>query len=239
MAIELLQAEAHVVQVPIEAFISLADAGIPGGDLAVRELDERHIQDLVNSDNSTWPALKAANANVGLILVDGYHRREAGRRKGEATIATLVQPYATIQDVIEAAFRANLAHGLKASDENRGDYVFWLHITYPEMSQEDIARRSGMSQPAVSKAIAKREALLRDAALEEMGVKQQFDTERACKQFSKRVIKFVGEVEMMSDEDLLKYMQSTVKQEDRAKLARVGQLLLDAYGQKTKLRQFV
>jgi hypothetical protein len=119
--------------------ISLKDAGIPGGALVVRDLDEVHVQRLVNSDVARWPAIKVTATTRGYLLIDGYHRQEAAIRKGESLIPAVIGRYASLEDVIEAAFRANLFHSKQASEKTRSDYAYWLHCTYQQMSQEEIA----------------------------------------------------------------------------------------------------
>jgi transcriptional regulator with XRE-family HTH domain len=227
----LLQDEPATAKLPVRDLFSLKDSGIPGAELAMRDLDELHVQRLVNSDFTRWPAIKVTATTAGHLLIDGYHRQEAAIRKNEPLIPAVIQRYATLQDVVEAAFRANLFHGKQASEESRGNYAYWLYCTYKGISQEEIAARTGISQPAVSKAIAKREQLLRDAMLEAMGegVKEQLQTERTCKQFTRQVIRFVSGVEAMNEEDLLHALQLSAKPQDREKLIRVGQLLVNAY----------
>lgn len=224
----LLQEERRSIKVHISDLILLTD--IPGAEIAVRPINEAHVQSLVKSDISTWPAIKLAPANVGLLLFDGYQRLEAAIRKGESILDAVIHSYATMTDVIDAAFRADFTHGWKASEQRLGDYAFWLHRTFEKMSQEEIALRAAMSQPGVSKAIAKRLEEIREAELLAQGIEKPIDVERVCKQFSRRVVRFVGEVETFSDEDLLKNIQASVKEKDQGKLARMGRLLVQAYG---------
>jgi hypothetical protein len=226
MSLILLQEETRAVTVKLQNLITLEKSGIPGGDFAMRELDESHVLDLVSSDRSTWPAIRIAAADIGPILVDGRHRVVAATRQGATTLDAILQSYQTENDVIDAAFRANLCHGLKASEETRGDYAYWLHATYPGMKQEEIAKRAQITQSTVSKAIAKREAVLRNKALEEMGLNEEFATEQAFKQFFRRAVKFVAKVDTIQEDEFRHYIQASVKQEDRKKLARIGQILV-------------
>jgi ParB-like chromosome segregation protein Spo0J len=228
----LLQEETRAVTVKIGSIITLENSGITGGDFAMRELDEQHVQDLVNSDRNKWPAIKIAATSIGPILTDGYHRLEAAIRQGATALDAILQSYETENDIIEAAFRANLSHGLKASQETRGDYAYWLHISYPDMSQQEIAARAQITQSVVSKAIAKREALLRDKELEDMGVKEEFDAQQSWKKFSKRILRFYTEVSAMNDTELIQIIQSSVKPSEREKLVHIAKLLVLAYGGK-------
>lgn len=229
------QEEPKTIKLAVRDLISLKDAQLPGSELAMRPLDEVHVQRLVESSVERWPAVtvapvKAGGTRIIYLLIDGYHRREAATRKQEPVLLAVVQRYHTVQDIVDAAFRANLTHGKLASEQTRGDYAYWLHSTYNEMSQEEIARRTGISQAAVSKAIAKREKLLRDAALEALGegVKEQVEAERTCKQLTRQVLRFVKEVKAIKDEDLLRFLQASIKPRDAQQLARIGQLLIDA-----------
>lgn len=222
------QEEARAVKLHISELIPLGKTDIPGAELAQRPIHESYVQGLMQSDSSTWPAIIVAAANIGFILVDGYQRQEAAIRNNVAILDAVVKPYADANEMIDEAFRSDLTHGLKASEQRKGDYAFWLACTFPTMTQEQIAKCTMMTQAGVSKAIAQREAALREAGLEE-DVRQQLATERTFKQFSRRLVRFIGEVGKVSDEDLLKSLQASIKkEEDWSKLARVGHLLVQA-----------
>lgn len=92
---------------------------------------------------------------AGYLIIDGYHRWEVAKRRQSRALKAICRAYHNENEVIEAAFRANLSHGLKASTKTRGDYAYWLHITSPEMPQNEIARQVGIMQGAVSKALAR------------------------------------------------------------------------------------
>jgi hypothetical protein len=61
------------------------------------------------------------------------------------------------------------------------------------------------------------------------GVKEQFEMERVCKQFSRQVVRFVSGIEAMNEEDLLHALQLSARPQDREKFMRVGQLLVNVY----------
>lgn len=53
--------------------------------------------------------------------------------------------------------------------------------------------------------------------------------ERVCKQISRQVIRFVSEIEVMNEEDLIHVSQLSGKRQDREKPVRVGRLQVNAY----------
>ncbi len=209
-------------------FISLRDAGVAGGAFAMRELDQNHVETLVHSDATTWPPVQVTLATCGYIIIDGYHRWTAAQLKRLKAIRASSKTYHSEQEVVEAAFRANLQHGLKASAQTRGDYAYWLHLSYPTMGQIEIARRVGISQAMVSKAIAKREAEARCAeAVEEMTPEAQSRRiKKSCRRFMQVAVQFLNEVEALSDQELVELFKAVMrKSEDREQLVRIGQVL--------------
>lgn len=248
--LELLPDKEERISLSPYDLISLKDAGIRGGTFAMRELDQQNLESLALSDPKTWPPIKVTLSTMGYILLDGYHRWEISKRNQLDRLLAKCQPFANENDVIEAAFRANLHHGLKASAENRSDYVYWLHLTYPEMEQAEIATRACVTQSTVSKAIARREEELRKARLQdeaELDEKtRKHQVKKYCRSFTRGALRFLDEVDGLDDDELIRTLQNVVKKgEDKARLARVGRLLssdASALTQATaplRLRQFV
>jgi ParB-like chromosome segregation protein Spo0J len=220
--------------------VSLKDAGIRGGTFAMRELDQENLESLALSDPKTWPPIKVTLSIRGYILIDGYHRWEIAKRKQLDRLLATVEAFASENDVIEAAFRANLHHGLKASAENRSDYAYWLHLTYPAMEQAEIAQRVGVLQSTVSRAIARREEELRNARQEEEPDEQAHKRliKKSCKSFTRVALRFLNEVNDLDDAELMQALQAVVKtREDKARLARIGRLLTSE--SPLRLRSFV
>lgn len=209
--------------------ISLKDVGIRGGAFAMRALGQENLESLMLSDPATWPAIKVTLSTQGYILIDGYHRWEIAKRRQLGRMLAICEPFAHENDVIEAAFRANLHHGLKASSENKSDYAYWLHITYPDMEQLEIAQRVGITQSTVSKAIARREEEIRRARQQEEGVDEKTRkslVKKSCRSFTRGAIRFLEEVKGLDDAELIQALQEVVKRsDDRAKLTRIGRLL--------------
>jgi ParB-like chromosome segregation protein Spo0J len=159
-----LEEDREDVIIKIDELISLEDAGIADADLAHRELDQEHLETLILSNPRTWPAILITKTDRGYVIIDGYHRREAAIDKKLDEIKATSQTYTSEQEIVEATFRANLTHGLKASAESRSNYAYWLHKTFPKMLQKDIAEKCGIKQSSVSIAIARREAVAGAAA---------------------------------------------------------------------------
>ncbi len=211
--------------------ISLKDAGVSGGAFAMRELDDGNLESLLLSDPATWPPVNVTLSVRGYILINGYHRWEIAKRLQLERIRATCEPFTNENDVIEAAFRANLHHGLKANSENKSDYVYWLHRAYPEMEQEEIARRAEVTQSTVSKAISRREEEAKRARQEEAGAEVDEKTrksliKKSCRSFTRGALRFIEEVDGLDDGELIQILQNVVKKgEDKAKLARIGRLL--------------
>lgn len=151
---ELLR-EDRVLSLDLHTLLTLRDVGLPAE--AQRDLSQEHIDTLMGSDPLDWPPINVTKMSRGFLITDGNHRREAATKLGRTEIRAKCTTYHIINDVIEAAFSANLTHGLPASHKTRSDYAYWLHKTYPDMLQTEIAQRVHLKQPTVSGAIQRRE----------------------------------------------------------------------------------
>jgi hypothetical protein len=221
---QLVQAQhENMVLSPVE-IISLEEAGIPGGAFAMRELDREHLESLDLSDNRKWPNILVTLSSRGYVLIDGYHRWEVAKRHDWELKATC-KAFSNEQDIIEAAFRANLKHGLKANAQTKGDYAYWLHLTYPQLEQTEIASRVGITQGAVSKAIARREAAAKQAEEDYSEHDESERIKKDCKKFARSAIRFIKEFGSLDDEELSRAILSSVRGEDKVHLERVGRLL--------------
>jgi hypothetical protein len=152
--VTLLPDEQSKILVPLNDLLSLQDAHIAGADLAQRPLNEAHVISLMMADPTSVPAIVLTHTEeYNLIIIDGYHRLEAAKRRKQATILANIRAFQTENELIEAAFEANLQHGLPASTTTRSDYVYWLFRTYPALSQKEIARRVGVKPSTVNVAL--------------------------------------------------------------------------------------
>jgi hypothetical protein len=239
MAVTFIQETRSSLVVSVTNLLSLEEAGIAAGAYAMRTLDEEHLEALALSDHTKWPPVLVTRCQEGYILIGGYHRREALKRKGIDEITAICKAFEHENDIVEAAFRDNLTHGLRANSETRSDYAYWLFLTYPEMSQTEIAERAGISQSGVNKAIARREKLARGEAVESTA-EEAIDTVKVCQQFVKRVVKFIDTVSAVDHDELLFVIQDAMKNEqEKEKLMTLHQVFLDLFKpNKTTLSQF-
>lgn len=171
MAIQFYQGAGVPESVQMSELISLEDAGFEDAIFCWRGIDQEEIEHLVNSDISEWPAIEVVNCNVNgqvrKAIVDGYHRWEAARRKKVSIIQARAGNYASEEEVIEAAFRANMRNGRGASTGERSQYALWLYWQDPsdKPNLSAIARKVGLNQSTVSRYI-NRELKRLDAAEE-------------------------------------------------------------------------
>jgi predicted transcriptional regulator len=216
----------HTLLSPFD-LISLQDAKVSGGTLAMRDLNKEHLERLVLSDPKGWPDIKVTLCSAGYIVIDGYHRWAASKVKQLKGLYATCETYQSENEIIEAAFRANLFHGQQASQETRGDYAYWLHLMNPTMEQTEIARRVGISQAAVSKAIAKREQEARPEG-EMLPEEYKKLLKKTCRRFMRTAVHFLDEVEGLEDQELAEMFNAVMKRdEDKAKFAQVARLLSD------------
>jgi hypothetical protein len=243
---ELLPDQIDAILLSPYDLIPLKDTGIRGGSIAMRPLNQENLESLLVSDPHEWPPVKVTKTTIGYVLIDGNHRREVAKRRDLDQLLATCEPFTNENDVVEAAFQANLRRGLPASSENKSDYAYWLHVTYPELEQAEIAERVGVTQSTVSKAIARREEEVRRARQGEEEVDEKTRrslVKKSCRSFARGALRFLMEVDGLDDEDLIQILQAVVKSaEDKAKLARIGRLLnTDDTTQTTaplRLRQF-
>jgi|SRR5579872_1153551 len=214
--------------------ISLKDARIPGGAYAMRPLNAIHVDQLVDSNPEKWPAILVTRwpGVDGYIVIDGYHRWRAAQIKDLQLIRAVEVTYKDTNQIIDAAFRANMTHGLKASISTRGDYAFWLHVTFPTYPQDEIAKRAGLTQGTVSRAIAKREQALHEAEDQQQHEERYIDPKqqrrvarRAVRRFARDAVRFAEQVAYVEDEaELAALLAKTLKPEEQARIARLARL---------------
>ncbi len=149
----------------VDELLTLADAGIEDADLAMRrmKLNPEYIEALKASNPRDWDSIFVTNTDRGHILYDGRHRREAIIEKKLKEIKATCQQFANEQELIEAAFEANLTHGQPLTFENRSDYVYVLHKHHPEWTQKQLAAKAHVAQSTVSEAIARRAKIEQEA----------------------------------------------------------------------------
>ncbi len=231
--VHLLPPEQEHLHLPLTELLRL-DEQIPAAVVAMRPLNQAHVQQLAASEMAQWPEILVVRCDAGYLVVDGNHRWQAAQIKQAATIQAHCQSFPDERAVIDAAFRSNLIHGLQASPSTRGAYACWLHTTFPTLSQEKIARLTGLTQGAVSKALAKQAARLQESDARDPS---QASEKQAVRRFLTVALRFLSDVEQLSDEELLHLLAL----EDRAKLGRLARLLGPAPigAGSLRLRQFL
>lgn len=149
-----------ILQLPLERAIALDKSPIPNAIAAMRPINQVNLDSLLEvEDASQLPPIEVVLIKEGYIILDGYHRYERAKTKGEETIPAIARTYNSEYDVLNFAFSANIKHGLSANPTTRTAYALWLHIT-PDangdtLSMREAARRAGISHVAVSKAYKK------------------------------------------------------------------------------------
>ena len=205
---------------------NLEDIGIAGTDLARRDLDEEHVYQLVLSDSDDWPEVLVTKTDRGYALMDGYHRREAARKKGMKELRAESRAYESENDVIEATFEANIKHGLKLSEENRSNYAYWLHITYPDMTQKDIADRCKIKQATVSRALARRAKPKVAPGAKSDEEKRREHARRTASRLTHDAVTLFSDINEMSEsEQRAAILESLGSVEDRDKILKIAQLI--------------
>ncbi len=123
---------------------------VPDEDYQPRSggLDVAHVALLAASDPATWPPLLVSPIGDGRYnIIDGFHRHAAAQRLGLDVLPCLVDEGAGYPE----AAAANLRHGLPLSLADRKDYAVWLRKHEPHLSQRQIASRTTLSQPTISR----------------------------------------------------------------------------------------
>lgn len=126
------------------------------GYLTRRVLDKKNIEMLVVSELKNVPPIELVSTNKGMVVIDGYHRWEAAKKLKLETISGITRTFSNVNEVIEAAFKANIKHGKQASTVTRSQYAWWLWLSNNgKLSEGEIARRVGISYNAVHQYIKK------------------------------------------------------------------------------------
>lgn len=149
------------VALPLDKFIKLDECEIPNAKICIRELDENHLESIIELEANELPPVEIVLVKNGAILLDGYHRFERAKRKGETTLNAISRTYTSEYDVLNFAFSANLKHGLPANKLSRTTYGLWLYVTPnnegKNISLREASRIAGISHVALSNALKRME----------------------------------------------------------------------------------
>ncbi len=118
------------------------------------ELDSGLILDYVEAiqAGATFPPVTVFHDGDASYLADGFHRIEAARIAGRNEIAADYRE-GGLRDAILHAVGANSTHGKRRTNADKRLAVMTLleDTEWSELSDREIARRCGVSQPFVSK----------------------------------------------------------------------------------------
>jgi ParB-like chromosome segregation protein Spo0J len=223
--VKLLEEDRENIVVKLSDLHKLEDVGIPDADLARRGIDREHVQSLAQSDQTSWPPILITSTDAGYVVIDGYHRWEAITQKKLDEIRATCKTFKSEKDVIEACFQANLKHGLPLSQANRSNYAYWLHKSYPKLTQKEIAERAQIKQSTVSKAIARRETPKMTPLPEN---EQREHIRKTCERLTHDAVRLFQDIEKMPEAEQRAAIAQTLQSvEERETLLKVVHLLED------------
>jgi ParB-like chromosome segregation protein Spo0J len=230
--IEIINEARSSLLIPIDELIHLREAGIPNAEMAERELKLERIESLKARDPEEWPAILITRTSIGYIVVDGYHRIAAALALGKKKIQAEVRPFPTLNEMVEAAWIANRDHGEPLSQESRSAYAWWLHLTYPQMEQIELAKRARISQPTVSKMLKRqyekmqahqaRQMLLSMEDLEDL---QKAALRQKCNRVIATAWAFYNDLRDLPDEEQQEVLDTTLSEADRTMLVALLEVL--------------
>ncbi len=113
-------------------------------------IDGSHVLALQESPDA-WGALLVVRRNGKLILVDGFHRLAAGQNLGLDEVLVRILDPPEDGDLRALAFSLNAKHGRPLTLSDRRAEAARLLTGHPELSDREIGRRCGLSQPTVAR----------------------------------------------------------------------------------------
>lgn len=113
-------------------------------------LEETHVATLVDGGPDTWPPLVVVERNGAYVLIDGHHRLAAARRLELADIACEIRPDVADADLRAVAFALNAAHGKPLTLADRRAEAERLLRISGNLSNNELARRCGLSDKTVA-----------------------------------------------------------------------------------------
>jgi hypothetical protein len=117
-------------------------------------VDAEHVRALEETPED-WPTLKVVQHDRRYLLVDGFHRLEAGRNLELESVRVEVLDTPLDGDLHALAFALNAAHGRPLSLDDRRAFAERLLRGHPYLADREIGRRCGLSGNTVG-AIRKR-----------------------------------------------------------------------------------
>lgn len=134
-----------------------------------RPLDLSYLKMLMLIEADQLPPITVLQVPEGYVLLDGNHRVERARMKGEKEIqAEFVENALPIPELIKRAYLANQKHGLPDKLSRRVDFALWL-IAAEHMSVREAA---AVAQVAPS-SITRRKQKIKEQEVEEKPVEDE------------------------------------------------------------------
>jgi hypothetical protein len=232
--VKLLSEAKATLSIPLNDTIGLDQIEVEHAALARRDRDEDNIQSLFLSNPKEWPNILVTKTDRGYLVIDGYHRIEVARMKKLATLKGTVKAFDNFNEVIKAAFLANMNHGLRLSFTNRSEFAWWLHQAYPQMEQIEIARMARIDQSTVSRAWSRR--LIQD----ETGIRlaepvhektsaaaedRQTHLQRSWRGLTRNAEKLFAEIAEMDDAEAIGALTQVIGEANLEQLSRIVHLL--------------
>ncbi|MFE6052613.1 transcriptional regulator [Kitasatospora sp. NPDC056446] len=119
---------------------------LPGESPRTEGVDEEHVARLASVEDRLPPILVRRS---DLAVIDGMHRLQAARARGEQTIEVEFFD-GSDGDAFLRAVEANVAHGLPLTLRDRRAAAARIIATHPQMSDRAVAKASGLSAKAVA-----------------------------------------------------------------------------------------
>jgi hypothetical protein len=134
-----------------------------------RPLDLSYLKMLMLTEAQDLPPISVLRVPAGYVLLDGNHRVERARMKGEKEInAEFVENALPVPELIKRAYLANQKHGLPDKLSRRVDFALWL-VAAEHMSIRDAA---SLAQVAPS-SITRRKQKIKEQEIEEKPVEDE------------------------------------------------------------------
>lgn len=120
-------------------------------------LDAGHVQEL-QAVAENWPPLVVVERGGQFVLVDGFHRLAAAQNLGLDSVPVTILPMPEDGDLHALAFALNAIHGRPLTLSDRREFAVRLLRQHSELSDREIGRRSGLTQPPIAKLRSELEA---------------------------------------------------------------------------------
>ncbi len=122
--------------IPLSSLIPLDTTPIKDASLAIRKLDKEHLSHMISAyeEGTTFPPIKVVATTWGFAVVGGYHRWTVYQKHceklniAEDAFTIGVEPLNILDhtEIVKAAFKDNLTHGLAMSTTSRSAFGAWL-----------------------------------------------------------------------------------------------------------------